>query len=233
VLRHARRAVAELEAVKFAGRQNGIGAVGEVRLGVRTAPIGEPMRKFLTKWREACPDVLLAVSEMNERDLAIALDERRLDVALAAGHMLPAHVARLPVYRERLMAALPSDHALVRQREPLTWLALGGETILVQGWEESQAEREFLAPLLRSGGSFRSHPASGQSILALVGAGFGITIVIESQAAAGFPGIAFRPLDEPDAVLQLDLAWLPEAEEPAVGRFVAFIRDAARSRDLL
>ena len=33
VLMHARRAFAEFEAVKFAGKQNGIGAVGEVRLG--------------------------------------------------------------------------------------------------------------------------------------------------------------------------------------------------------
>ena len=138
VLLHARRAVAEIEAVKFVGKQNGVGAVGEVRLGgVRIPPIGEPMRSLLIGWREICCNVLLTVSEMNERDLAVALDERRLDAVLSPCEMLPPRVARLPVYSERLIAALPAGHALARREAAVTWLALGSETILVQGWDIS------------------------------------------------------------------------------------------------
>jgi DNA-binding transcriptional LysR family regulator len=232
VLLHARRAVAELEGVKLAGKQNGTGAVGEVRLGVRIPPIGERMRELLIGWQQNCAHVLLTVSEMNERDLAIALAERRLDAALAPSQSLPPRVATMPVCSEPLLAALPRDHKLAR-RKALTWPALIRETILVQGWEESQGEREFLASVLGSGPDFRSHGASRQSVLALVGAGFGITIVTESQGEAAFPNVAFRTIDEPNAFLQLDLAWMPETEEPAVGRFVAFIRDEVRSRGLL
>lgn len=231
VLTHARRAVAELEAVKFAGRQNGIGAAGEVRLGVRT-PVDKAVLMVLSAWRQNSANVLLTIFEMNERDLAIALDERRLDVALAPSHMLPLRVARLATNRERLFVALPAGHALARHQKGVTWAGLSGETILVQGWDESQAEREFLAPLLGTEVSFRSHSASRQSLLGLVAGGFEIAIAMESEAAAGFPGVLFRPVDEKDAVLQLDLAWLPQTEEPAVGRFVAFMRDAVRSRGL-
>lgn len=233
VLKHARRAVAELDAIKFSGRQNGIGAAGEVRLGVRMPPIGEAMLAMLRAWRENSSNVVLTIFEMNERDLAIALDERRLDVALAPSHMLPTRMARLATYREHLFVGLPTAHAVARHEKTLTWAALSGETILVQGWEDSQAERGFLAPLLGSEACFRSHAASRQAILTLVAAGFGIAIVSESQAAAGFPGVVFLPVDEQNAVLQLELAWLPETEEPAVGRFVAFIRDAVRSRGLV
>ena len=187
----------------------------------------------LSAWRDNSANVLLTIFEMNERDLAIALDERRLDVALAPSHMLPLHVARLRTHRERLFVVLPADHVLARHEKALTWAKLSGETILVQGWDDSQAERDFLAPLLGSEVCFRSHPASRQSLLGLVAGGFGISIGTESEAAAGFPGMLFRPVDEKDAVLQLDLAWLPETEEPAVGRFVAFVRDAVRSRGLV
>jgi DNA-binding transcriptional LysR family regulator len=110
---------------------------------------------------------------------------------------------------------------------------LAAETILVQGWDESQAERDFLAAQIGPETDLRSHAASKLSILALVAAGFGVAVVPQSQAEAGFPGVAFRPIDEPDALLQVDLAWMPEAEEPALGRFVAFMRDAARSRSLV
>jgi DNA-binding transcriptional LysR family regulator len=229
VLTHARRAVAELDAVKYAGRQNGIGAAGQVRLGVRTPLVGDALLMVLSAWRENCVNVQLTIFEMNERDPAIALDERRLDVALAPSHMLPLRMARLAAYRERLFVALPAGHALARHKA-VTWAGLSGETILVQGWDESQAERDFLAPLLGREVHFRSHPASRQSLLGLVAGGFGISIGAESEAAAGFPGVLFRPVDEKDAVLQLEFAWLPEIEEPAVGRFVAFMRDAVRSR---
>ena len=233
VLTHARRAAAELDAVKYAGRQSGIGAAGEVRLGVRMPPIAEAVLMVLSAWRENSANVLLTIFEMNERDLAIALDERRLDVALAPSHMLPIRVARLATHRERLFVALPAGHALARQQKAVTWGGLSGETILVQGWEESQAEREFLATLLGTEVCFRSHAASRQLLLGLVAGGFGIAIGTESEATAGFHGVVFLSVDEQNAVLQLDLAWPPETEEPAVGRFVAFLRDAVRSRGLV
>jgi DNA-binding transcriptional LysR family regulator len=232
VLRCARRALAELDAVKLAGKQNGTGAVGEVRLGVRVPPLGERLRGLLAAWRQSCSDVLLTVAEMNERDLAIALAERRLDAALAPARMVPHRAAAIPVCRERLLAAVPSGHRLAR-RTALGWPELSRQTILVQGWDECQAERDLLSPMLGAGAAFHSHAASRQSLLALVAAGFGIAVVTESQAETAVPGVAVRPIDEPDAVLQLELAWMPEAEEPAVGRFIAFIRDEARSRRLL
>jgi DNA-binding transcriptional LysR family regulator len=116
-----------------------------------------------------------------------AIRRRRLDVALAPNHMLPARLAKLRAFRERLIAAVPDGHPLARHEKALTWAGLSGETILVQGWDDSQAERQFLAPFLGGEVSFSSHAASRQSILALVAANFGIAMVTESQAAAGFP----------------------------------------------
>ena len=233
VLTHARRAVAELDAVKFAGKLNGTGAVGEVRLGIRMPPLGEAIRALLRGWRKNCGNVALTVSETNERDLAIALDERRLDALLAPRFMLPPHAASLTVCRDQLFAAVPEDHKLAGHPGPVTRRSLIGETILVQGWQECQGEREFLTLLLDTEACFQSHAASRQAILTLVAAGYGVAIVTESQAANCFAGVVFRPIDERRAVVQLGIAWRPETEEPAVGRFVAFIRDAVRSRGLV
>jgi len=64
--------------------------------------------------------------------------------------------------------------------------------------------------------------------MALVSAGFGIIFATADQAETGFAGVVFKRIDDRDASVEMSLAWLPELKDPAVGRFVAFLRDEAR-----
>jgi DNA-binding transcriptional LysR family regulator len=113
------------------------------------------------------------------------------------------------------------------------WDLLRKQTLLIQGWDDSHSTRAFYASLLGDGVKFSSHPASKQSVMALVGAGIGITLAAQSQAEVVFPGVVYKPILEEDAWVQVELAWRPTTEDAAVGRFVAFMRDEARSRGLL
>lgn len=227
VTQHARRVLGEVEALKNFGLLGGAGYVGEIRLGVRLPPIGAPLRSLLSAWRGRNPHIVLTVAEMNDRDLMTAIEDRRLDAVLTASHALWPRVASVKLYREPLVAVLPAAHKLARQSE-VNWDDLREEVILVQGWEESQVAREFYARFLGEGARFQAHPASKQSVFALVSAGFGITFAVASHAEAGFAGAVFKRIDDPDAAVEMALAWLPELEEPVVGRFVAFLRDAVR-----
>ena len=53
----------------------------------------------------------------NCREICSALKGRRLDAALIPSVMLWPHAAALPVYRERLVAALPVEHLLSARSE--------------------------------------------------------------------------------------------------------------------
>jgi DNA-binding transcriptional LysR family regulator len=126
VMRHVWRALAELEAVQRSGRQIYSGEAGEIRLGVRMPPIGKPLSGLIADWRRRNPNVVITLSEMNERDLALALDERRLDVALVASHAVWPGAASTTLYNERLVAALPSGHPLA-EHACINWAALRSE----------------------------------------------------------------------------------------------------------
>ena len=150
---------------------------------------------------------------------------------------MTAHTVRrgsntIPTYRERLVVALPQGHELA-SHDFLMWDLLRDQTLLTQGWDGSHSAREFYASFLGNTVRFFSHRASKQSVMALVGAGFGITLVTQSQAEVVFPGVVYRVVREDDAWLQVDLAWSPRREDAAVGRFIAFMRDEARSHSLL
>jgi len=231
LLRHVRRALAELDAIKLAGIENGHGLAGEVRLAVRIPPVGEPLCGLFADWRQGHRNVCLTVFEMNELDIQTAIRERRIDVALMTRHTLWPDAVTVPLYRERLLVALPHGHALATRRT-ISWSTLRRETFLVQGWDNSQSAREFYASFMGCGVRFLGHPASKQTVLALVAAGFGVTIATESQSEVAVPGVVYRSIDEENAWVEVDLLWFPDAEDPAVGRFVAFMRDEARSRGL-
>ena len=95
---------------------------------------------------------------------------------------------------------------------------------------ESQAARELYASFLGSGTHYTVHAASKQSILGLVAAGFGVTLVTEAQAHVKVPGIVYRPIFEKNATIQVVLVWVRENENAVVGRFVSFMRQFARAR---
>ena len=231
VLRHIRRALAELDAIRHAGDRNGNGIVGEIRLAVRMPPVGEPLRGLLAGWRQRHPEVVLSIAEMNEWEIQRAVRERRIDVALMTSHTLWPDAVTAPLYRERIVAAIPCEHPLA-EYEAVNWKSLRRETFLVQGWANSHSAREFYASFMGCGVRFESHAGSKQCVFALVAAGFGITLATTSQAEVVFPGVVYRTICEENAWVQVELAWCPDVEDPAVGRFVAFMRDEARSRRL-
>ena len=231
VMLHVQRVLGELDALKCSGTVSGAGDVGEIRLGVRLPPTGTPLVSLLACWRARNPNIILTLAEMNDRDLVAAVEERRLDVVLTASQALWPRAASVPLFRDPLMAVLPATHPLAMQLG-VSWADLQEDVVLVQGWDESQVAREFYAAFLGEGARFRAHPASKQSVFALVSAGFGITFATASHSEAGFVGVVFKRIDDPGAMVEMSLAWLPELEDPVVGRFVAFLRDETRSRSL-
>ena len=232
VIAYARRALAELKSLRRSGKQNGSGHAGQIRLGVWLPPIGEPLASLLRRWRERYANVVLTISEMNDRDLVVALRERQLDVALTSSHTSLPQIVTLPLFRDRIVVAVPAGHALVQQ-PTVNWAALRDEVILFQEWNNSQATREFYEGLLGHSANLQSHPASKLSVLALVAAGFGVALATAGQSEVTFPGVVYKPIEDDDAHIQIVLAWLPELEDAAVGRFVAFLRDETRSRNPL
>lgn len=228
----ARRILANVEEIKHAADDIALGNKGILRIGLRAPPIGGRSHALLTKWRQSNPDIVLSTLEGSHREIAVALNERRIDAALVTGHRDWPRVATRTLFRERLLAALPCTHVLAQQ-PILSWQALSAETILVQDWEDNHTQREFYALFLGNGARFQGHAASKQTILGLVGAGYGISFVSDSNLEATTPGVVLKPIDEENAWLDFDLVWPPEIEDPLVGRFIAFMRDESRSLNAL
>jgi DNA-binding transcriptional LysR family regulator len=232
VLKHARRVSGEIEAVRAIGQLRAIAGTGEIKLGFRIPNLGDPIRALLSDWRHAHPDVAIHAFDLNDIEAAGALISRRLDAIFVPDFNLWPHAEALPIFNENFVAAVPAQHPLAKQLT-LNWRSFEGSTLLIQSSDDNHAKRQFFAPLLESGVRFQPHGASMPTILGLVGSGFGLALVQSGMTSAAFPDVVFRPIDEESAAFQVHLAWHPQAEDPTVGRFVAFMRDQSRLRKLI
>lgn len=197
---------------------------GELGIGVLQPPVSGPLAALLAAHRRRHRHVDLTLFESHHLELHSRLLSRRLDAAFLIEDALTPDLESMLLWRERLMAAVPADSALAQGR-CVTWSQLARETLLVQGWEGCSVPRELVVRKMGVNVRFRQHVASQHSVLGLVGAGYGSSIVMEMLAGASVPGVAFQPIDEPDATTEVHLAWLKGIEEPVLGRFVAFVRD--------
>ena len=226
VLAETRRMLASLEAVTQAAEGAARGTTGELRLGVRSPPLGEPLRGMLARWRRDHPGVRLIIHELSDHDIYAELNARRIDVALVPSFAPWPRIVMEPLYRERMVAAVPQDHALA-SRDILRWSDLRSETIYVQEWPQSHAMREFYASMIGIGVPFQAQPAGKQTVFSLVAAGFGVTLAQQSQAEVSFPGVAFKIVDEANAQVEFCLAWPREATGALIGRFLISMRAGA------
>jgi DNA-binding transcriptional LysR family regulator len=224
VVQHARRVMFEVDAVKRVGQQLALGRTGEIRLGVRMPPVAGAAHSLLTAWRAQATDVVVTIIEGNERELLDALMKRTLDVVIVSGDREWPHVVRQRLFRENLLLAVPKHHRLA-EAASVRWASLNRETLLVQRWENEDTQRELYAAMAGKGVLFEGHSASQQAIVGLVGTGAGLALVPESIAACEYSGVVFKAIVELNAWIDFSLIWLPEAENPVLGRFVRFLCD--------
>lgn len=228
VLPSVQRTFRELEDVIRSAAEAGEARGGLLRLGVLEPPASGMLHHLLAEHRRQWPDVQLTLVESHHVELRNRLLDRRLDVAIILDETAGPALATLPLWREHLCAGLPEAHPLAL-RSAVTWAELAGETVLVQAWQDSSVPRELLIGKIGINVRFESHYASQQSVLALIGAGYGVTVVLDMVASAPVPGVKFRPIDEADATTGVVVAWAPGIEDALVGRFVSFLRDEVRT----
>lgn len=182
--------------------QIGRGLSGLVRIGlVGSAAWGE-LLPALRRLGIECPGLQWSFEELKPDQQLEALLQHRIDLGLwreapAAG--LPPLLESRLIQTEALRVALPGGHRLLkRHRGPLSLQALTDEAFV---WVSSGPHGlgSYLARSLPLRGLVpRSGPRvqEPQTALALVAAGYGVTLLPERYARIGWPGVGFRALRE-------------------------------------
>ena len=219
----------EAEATFALSQRAARGEAGRLRIGFGIASILGLLPDVLLRFRRAYPDVQLQLLDMSTPDQVEALAAGEIDIGFV----------RLPVADDRLVVRPVLDERLVVAIGPQSpWKARSGL--------RSVAAEPFIIIARSRSASFYDHAlsvcaATGFAprivqeanelftVLSLVGAGLGVSLVPRSAALMRLPGVRFQELRLAEAAWDIGLAWHRESDAvPLVQRFVMMLRAGRR-----
>jgi DNA-binding transcriptional LysR family regulator len=228
-----RAALAEARKLLFHGAQLGAmarsaieGTGGTLQVGfVGTTTYGM-LQKLVPLFRAEYPGVELVLRESTSVEIVQHLEDHSLDIGLVRTPLLRATSAALTVLeQDEFVAALPRGHALAGQgplhlgdlaNEPFVMYVPGAATGLHSAAMLACQQAGFIPKVAQQA-------VQVQTLLALVESGLGVALVPSVMQRYASDKIEYRPLlDVPaSAAIGLALAYMPQTETPAAGRFRA------------
>jgi DNA-binding transcriptional LysR family regulator len=228
-LAEARRTLEQADHAIDTARRAEAGETGELGIAFMTSvPFVPLVAGTMFAYSEAYPGVRLNLAELGRDEQFAGLVDRRIDIGFirdADRPGLPPNLTAICVQEEPLLVAMRHDHRLGGSDTPLRVTDLAEERFILYSRHLGAGFNERLGEIFSEVGlTLRGvQEVSGiASLLGLVGAGFGITVLARSLSALHPEDIVYRVLDAPGAISRL---WLVHRAEmaPTARRFVAMI----------
>ncbi|PTQ13122.1 LysR family transcriptional regulator [Sphingomonas oleivorans] len=238
----ARRTIHQAEqAVAVARRAQG-GEIGRLAIGFSTsAPLTPLVTKALFAFRRSHPNVHLDLAEMSRDAQIAAVADRRLDIGFVRSidsPPTPKGLVATMLLEEDMLVAMRGDHPLAGIGRAIRIGDLEGEPFVLYERDLGAGFNEQVMLLCRRAGFEPKVVQTVQglaSLLGLVAAGFGLTILTRSLMALHPENVVYRPLDDPAAVSRL---WFIHRNQPCppCTRFIDIVsagpgHDAAHDQD--
>jgi DNA-binding transcriptional LysR family regulator len=191
--------------------------------------------RLIRQFARRHPNVEIELRDLTAAEQISALEGGRIHVGILRPPVQSKALLSERLLSEHLVVAFPRGHRF-KHHGRVPWKSLADEPYVLFSRRRAPAFEALVARACHDAGiALRvkydvEHP---QTILAIVEAGLGISLVPASLQTVRRPGIAYRRLSPDGPTLDTVIAWRCDSELPLVQAFVKVARDAAPSRRLL
>jgi DNA-binding transcriptional LysR family regulator len=229
----ARETLKQAERAEMVGRRAGRGDAGSLSAGyVFSAGCGGLVSTTLMAFRKIHPDVSFQLARMQTFGQFKALIDGSLDIGFTrALQRYPSGLAGFVVERQPFWLVLPEGHKLTKRRQ-ITPEMLVDESFVAVSMEMEVGFWGNVAAIAAPGGPLRivERAPDAFTVLTLVAAGAGISVLSESLTRINMPGVVFRKLVGVTRMADHALVYRKNESAPVVKSFVEFLRDRIRGR---
>lgn len=217
----AERLLAATDAAIRSTQATARGERGVLRLAFTMSAAWSVLPPLIKRFGDAWPEVEVQLNEVLPRELNAALLAGTADVGIAFPWLRPPGLEYRPIHSEPLCAVLPAAHPLAGQAE-INVAELAADPFITFPASTAPALHELVIDCCREHGfepRIRLETHLQQTIVNLVAAGLGVSLVPQSLGKIHLPGAVFRPVTAPRWVEQ-GLIWAAGNTNPCVGRFL-------------
>ncbi|WP_344149325.1 LysR substrate-binding domain-containing protein [Kribbella yunnanensis] len=226
------------EAVRAAQRTQR-GELGTLRLWFVQSATFEALPRLLGAFRAAYPEVVLELESVTTLRQTEALRDGRIDVGLMRPNApaVGAPSTRIAVVRlapdlesrvvssDPVVVVLPAGHRLAR-RKRLRLAELAEEPFVFYSRPSGPVVHDTLLGFCRAVGftpRIEQVAADVQTIVSLVAAGLGVSLLIGPTPPSNPEAVVYRELSDDLPPWQLSVAWSPDNRSPVLARFLELI----------
>ncbi|MBW9052018.1 LysR family transcriptional regulator [Rhizobium mesosinicum] len=226
-LSEAKASLAAAEKARLAAQSANRGETGRLSLGFTASSAFNPIvsktiRRFQARW----PDVQLSLTEMNTLGLMQKLERGEVDAAfMRPGLDDPDGVRLKRLPDEAMVVALPASHPLAK-RKTLALALLAIEPFILFPRLVGLSLYDDVVRACREAGfelTVAQEAPQISSVVNLVAADLGVSIVPASISQIKLAGVAYRPIDGPPAVARLALAVLRSQRSPVTENLMSLL----------
>jgi len=215
-------------------REAGQGKRGKMDIGIFGSGILDVIPKVLHAFRASHPDVQIALHQMSKKEQIEALRQHRIMAGFNRMLGPLPDISSEPVMLESIMVALSEHHPLATKAGILLKELAGQPLILFP----SGARPSFIDKVWSLCADEGFEPNVAQEVgdaptsVALVAAGFGLSLVPEAASSLSVPGVVYRRLaNAPNAVVDLSCIYRTDETSPILQAFLQTIREFRAKND--
>jgi DNA-binding transcriptional LysR family regulator len=220
-LPEARRILALTESAAISAQRIAKGESGLIRMGFTASSSYSFLPRLLALANSSLKGFGVVLNEMVTMQQMEALHANRIDFGLMRPPFDRRDLGVACVAREPLLLAVSANHRFATGPAP-TMKDLKGEPFITFSPVDGRYFYELIEKMFRKAGvsaRYVQYISQVHSILALVSAGIGISLVPETAKKLHFEGAVLRELANPPVLAQLFLVWLSENDNPALPAF--------------
>ena len=209
------------------------GRAGTLRIGFGIASLPEILPRTILRFRKLYPEVELQMREMPSPAQVASLTESSLDVGILRIPVSERKLICAPLFSEHLVLATPADMPY-RRKEGIKGFQ-NSAFILVSPSVSKVFHDRVLSLCLRAGFTPRVVQEANEilTILHLVRAGLGVSLVPRSAKRLNVKGVRFHELGWKEPLWRIGAAWNRSSEKlPLIASFVKVVQAIVNQQEV-
>lgn len=222
-LKEAYQILSQVDAAATKAARMEKGELGELSIGfTSTTPFMHKVTMSLRQYREAYPEVSIHMHQMNTKQQIAPLITGRIDMGIMRNTILPEQLDYQLLFKESFMVAVYEGHPLLEyEKQGIDIQLLANYPLIFFEREVGTALYDEINRLLTSAGivpKISQEAGEAMTILGLVSAGMGISIITESFTRMKVDGVRYVKLTNIEASSEVWLVYNTRRTLPAVAK---------------